>query len=288
MKRGSVVLAASVIVILIILAILSRFLVDLLWFDALGFRAVFTTVWGTEIAVFFIVAILSCLILLLNGVIAAKTRPSGTRRPRNFRVVGRGSEGVPEVIELSLENLPWRLIVPVVALVVGVMIGFAQAGNWDTVLKWLYAAPFGRSDPLFGHDLGFYLFALPFYELLRDWGQLIIFLSAALAAGIYWVRGDLGYEQPGLPTLSSVAIRHLSILIAAFFLVKSGAYILQRFDLMTSNNGIVFGAAYTDVHVRLPLLTALAAASAVGGLLCAGIPACVCRLPRSSSFLRSL
>ena len=269
MKKGSLALAASIIAILITFAILSRFLVDLLWFDALGFKAVFTTVWGTEITVFFVAAFVSCLILLLNGFIAAKTRPSGARRPRNFRVVGRGSEGVPEVIELSLENLPWRLIVPAVALVVGLIIGFAQAGNWDTVLKWFYAAPFGRSDPLFGHDLGFYLFTLPLYELLRDWGQLVISLSAALAAGIYWVRGDLGYQQPGLPTLSSAAIRHLSALLAAFLLVKSGAYILQRFELMTSNNGIVFGAAYTDVHVRLPLLTALAAASILGALICA-------------------
>ncbi|MGE5819489.1 MAG: UPF0182 family protein [Deltaproteobacteria bacterium] len=268
MKRGSLALAASIIAILIIFAILSRFLVDLLWFDALGFRGVFTTIWGTEIAVFFVAAVLSFIILLLNGLIAVKTTSSGTRRSRSFRVVGRGGEGIPEVIELSLERLPWRLIVLAVALLVGLFIGFAQAGNWDTVLKWFYAAPFKRSDPLFGYDLGFYLFAVPLYELLRDWGQLVVFLSAALAAGIYWVRGDLGYQQPGLPTLSSAAIRHLSVLLATFLLVKCGAYILQRFELLTGNNGIVFGAAYTDVHVRLPLLTALAAASILGALMC--------------------
>jgi uncharacterized membrane protein (UPF0182 family) len=269
MRTGSVLLAALVIAILIIFAVLSRFLVDILWFDSLGFRAVFTTVWATEIIVFLIAALASFALLLINGLIAAKTTPSGAHRPRGFRVVGRGSEGIPEVIELSLERLPWRLIVLAVASLLSLFIGFAQAGNWDTLLKWLYAAPFGRSDPLFGHDLAFYFFVLPFYALLRDWLQLVIFLSAALAAGIYWARGDLAYQQPGLPTLNPGAIRHLSGILAAFLLVKSGAYILQRFDLMTSNNGIVFGAAYTDVHVRLPLFTALAAASILGALLSA-------------------
>jgi uncharacterized membrane protein (UPF0182 family) len=213
--------------------------------------------------------VVSAVILLVNGFIAGKTTPPGTRQPRRFRVVGRGSEGMPEVIELSLERLPWRLIVLAAASLVGLFIGFAQAGNWDTVLKWLHATPFGRPDPLFGHDLGFYFFVVPFYELLRDWAQLVVFLSAALAAGIYWVRGDLAYQQPGLPSFNPVAIRHLSAILAAFFLLKSGAYILQRFDLMTSNNGIVFGAAYTDVHIRLPLLTALAAASILAALMSA-------------------
>ena len=82
MKRGSLALAASIVAILIIFAILSRFLVDLLWFDALGFRAVFTTIWVTEIAVFFAAAVLSFIILLLNGLIAVKATPSGARPSR--------------------------------------------------------------------------------------------------------------------------------------------------------------------------------------------------------------
>ena len=96
---------------------------------------------------------------------------------------------------------------------------------------------------------------------------LIIFLSAATAVGIYAVRGDISYQQPGFPTLSPAATRHLSGLLAAYFLVKAAGYILDRYDLMTSNNGVVFGAAYTDVHLRLPLLIALAGAALVGSLM---------------------
>ena len=267
MKKTSLILAASIIVILVVLAILSRFFVDLLWFNTLGFRAVFTTTWLTVIIVFVIATALSSTLLLISGLIALRTT-AGSRGSRGFRVVGRNAQGLPEVIEFSLDKIPWRLIIPAVALLVGLFIGFAQTSNWDTILKWLYAAPFGRSDPLFGHDLGFYVFSLPVYELLRDWALLIIFLSAATAVGIYWVRGDISYQQPGFPTLSPAATRHLSGLLAAYFLVKAGGYILDRYDLMTSNNGVVFGAAYTDVHLRLPLLIALAGAALLGAALC--------------------
>jgi uncharacterized protein len=267
MKKTFLILAASIIVILVVLAILSRFFVDLLWFDMLGFSAVFTTAWLTAVIVFVSATVLSSTLLLINGLIALRTT-AGPRGPRGFRVVGRNTQGLPEVIEFSLDKIPWRLIIPAVALLVGLFIGSAQTGNWDTILKWLYAAPFGRSDPLFGHDLGFYVFSLPVYELLRDWALLIIFLSAAIAIGIYWVRGDINYQPPGFPTLSPAATRHLSGLLAAYFLVKAGGYILDRYDLMTSNNGVVFGAAYTDVHLRLPLLIALAGAALLGAALC--------------------
>jgi uncharacterized protein len=269
MKKGSLILAASIIAVLVTFFVFSRFFVDLLWFSSLGFRAVFTRSWLTVLTVFVSATGVSSAILLLNGFIAlGATSATSNRRP-SFRIVGRGAQGLPEIIELSLDKLPWRLIIAGVALIVGLFIGFAQTGNWDTILKWLYAAPFGRSDPLFGNDLSFYVFSLPVYELIKDWGLLIVFLSAASAAGIYLARGGIDYQQTGFPAISGAAMRHLSALLAIFFLVKAGGYILERYDLLTSNNGIVFGAAYTDVHLRLPLLIALAGAASIGAALCA-------------------
>ena len=135
MKIASLALAAVIILLLVTFAVLSRFFVDLLWFSTLGFRTVFTTVWLTEITVFFVAAGLSAALLVVNGLIAARTTSTGSRRPRGFRVVGRGTGDLPELIEVSLEKLPWRIIILVVALLLGLFIGFAQTGNWNTVLK---------------------------------------------------------------------------------------------------------------------------------------------------------
>ena len=269
MKKGALLAAAAILAVLVMFFVFSRFFVDLLWFSSLGFRAVFTTTWLTMLIVFVIAAGLSSAILLLNGLVAARATTGPINRPRSFRVIGRSAQGRPEVIEFSVDKLPLRPIVAGAALIIGLLIGFAQMANWDMILKWYYAVPFGRSDPVFGNDLAFYVFALPFYELLKDWALLIIFLSAAIAVVIYLARGSIDYQQTGFPAISAAAIRHLSGLLAMFFVAKACGYILQRYDLLTSNNGIVFGAAYTDVHLRLPLLIALAGAALIATALCA-------------------
>ena len=91
MKKGSLILAASIVALLVIFFVFSRFFVDLLWFSALGLRNVFTTTWLTVLAVFVITTGLSSAILLLNGLIAARATNAGFQRPRSFRVVGRAS-----------------------------------------------------------------------------------------------------------------------------------------------------------------------------------------------------
>src|SRR5262245_65585599 len=122
MKKTFFIVAASLIAILVMLAILSRFFFDLLWFDSLGFRAVFTTVWLTMIVVFAIAALLSSALLLLSGFIAARATAAGSAGRPGFRVVGRNSQGLPELIEFSLDKIPWRLIIRAVDLIIVVFV----------------------------------------------------------------------------------------------------------------------------------------------------------------------
>ncbi|HEX7232954.1 MAG TPA: UPF0182 family protein, partial [Candidatus Binatia bacterium] len=269
MKKSLAFLAAGAVGVLILLGILNRFFVDLLWFGSLGLRSVFTTVWLTEIAIFVVAAALSFAVLLVNGLLALKISSAGPRISRGFRVLGRNAQGLPELLELSMDRLPWKLLVIAIAGALGLIVGSAQIGNWETVLKWLYGASFHRTDPIFGYDLSFYLFTLPAYDVLRDWGLLILVLSAILAAAIYWLRGEITHRPGTMPNLSLAAIRHLSALLAIYFVIKAASYLLDRYELLTSNNGVVFGATYTDVHLRLPLLMILAAAALLAALLCA-------------------
>src|SRR5712692_1147008 len=266
-QTAALVLFLLLIAVVVAFAALSNFLVDWLWFDALGFGTVFITVWKAKLATFGVAAGVSWVVLAVNGLLAARTP---TVRARQLRLVinPRDSEGLPEVIEFSPETLPWRTIVLVFATVLGLVLGLAQASNWELLLKWRYAVPFERVAPVLGHDLGFYIFALPVYGVVRDWALLIIILAAVSATGVYWGRGAIDLEQ-GFPQLGAPVIRHLSALFSLFFLVKAGDYLLQRYALFLSNNGVVFGAAYTDVQVRLPLLMGLAGLSLIAMALCA-------------------
>src|SRR5689334_10389537 len=185
MRLTSVAVGVVILAIIVAFAVTSRFLVDLLWFSSLGFKSVVLTVWTAKVSLFLIATVLSAIILAVNGLIAHRSSRVLGRTP-GFRVVGRGRGDVPEIIELSLDKLPWRAIIFGASAVLAFFIGSAQTGNWDRILNWLYAVPFGQADPIFGHDFGFYVFALPAYEIALNWIMLLLFFAAAMAALIYW------------------------------------------------------------------------------------------------------
>lgn len=281
MRRAAplTILAALVLFVIIGFSTLTGLVVDWLWFDTLGFRAVFVTVWGAKLCVGAIGLSVSAVWLLANGLLAVS---APVPHPRRLHLVSRDRihiEGLPELLELPPVDLPWRGIAVAVAALLSLFIGIAQAGNWEILLKWLYAVPFGRTDPLFGHDLGFYLFSLPAYGVVRDGMFALVFLAIVLSAGAYWGRGAIDVGDAA-PRISPAAIRHLSALLAVFFIVKAADYFLQRYQLLLGDNGIVFGAAYTDVYVRLPLLTVMTAVAVVAAALCtANVAALGFRLP---------
>src|SRR5262247_3375722 len=145
-QRVAFVLFIVFIAVVISVAALSDFLVDWLWFDALGFGPVFVTVWQATVAAFAVAAGVSWVVLAVNGLLAARAPALRVRKLRLVRNVGNGEE-LPEVIDLSLEALPWRLIVLTFASVLGPVLGLVQAGNWELFLKWRHAVPFGRVAP---------------------------------------------------------------------------------------------------------------------------------------------
>jgi uncharacterized protein len=284
-RRRLVIVVVVLVAGFVLLSTRSGFLVDWLWFDTLGFGAVFATGWHTQLAIFAIGAGCSAFVLALNGLIAVGAPVVSVRRLRMMRPRGGPDEALREVIEFSPEDLPWRRLVLAGAGVIGVFIGLGQAGHWLDVLRWRSAVPFARTDPVFGRDLGWYVFTLPVYRLALDWGFLVMVLGALMAAGIFWARGavDLG---EGRPRLAASAGRHLSALLAVFLVLKAASYILERYDLLLAANGVVFGAGYTDLHVRLPFLTMLVVIALGGAGLCvANLAVGGLRLPVVAVFL---
>ena len=53
-----------------------------------------------------------------------------------------------------------------------------MASQWRTVLQVMYRTPFGVTDPVFGRDIGYYVFALPAIELVLGFAfSLVIALA---------------------------------------------------------------------------------------------------------------
>src|SRR5205814_2118232 len=118
-----------------------------------------------------------------------------------------------------LEPLVRRLLLPVIA-VIALFAGVRGTAAWDTVLQYLNASPVGRGDPLFGRDLGFYLFELPFWRLIYGWATALVAGTLVLTAAVYVLQRSLVLTARG-PRLAGGARMHLLALGALLLALRA-------------------------------------------------------------------
>ena len=224
-------------------------LVDWLWFSSVGYSQIFWRTLTAEAAIFFAAFTTTGAFLWLNGWLARRL----ARRPAPPPISAIGWQPPLDPFVLLRERLPWPKMIAAAAALLAVLVAAAQSGDWATLLQYIYHVPYGSNDPLYGKDIGFYLFSLPVYIQLKSWIMLTLFLSALFAGAIYWMHGDIEYSAYNR-SVSETVIAHGSALLGLFFLTKAWSYFLDRYLLLYGDNGVVVGASYTDIHVQLPVL----------------------------------
>ena len=249
--KGLLVLAALVAICLILLGVTGDFLVDWLWFSALGYLPVFWTTILAQAWVFAAVFLASAAILWLNGLLAWRWAQSPWSQPT--AAFDWHTAALPDVLELVRSRLPWPLAIAGGALLIALLVAWGEMHNWALALRFLYQAPYGATDPVYAKDISFYLFTLPAYVAAKNWLLIVLFLSALFAALVYWVHGHFEHG-PQLRSISPAVLAHGSLLLGGFFVVKAWSYGLDRYLLLYGDNGVVVGASYTDLHVELPAL----------------------------------
>ena len=232
--------------------------VDWLWFQEVGYTQLFTT----SLLYKLVLAVLSggvlAALLYLNLKIAA-VAPTGFRFSR-----------VDNVIELPppdlIDPLLRRLLLPA-ALFLGLLAAPQAAANWERLPLFLNATSFNLQDPLFGSDIGFYIFRLPMYSAAYHWLIFALTLTLLATAAVYFLYRGIQYGPQGL-YLSEKAKTHLLILVALILLLKAVGYLLDSYELVYSSRGAAFGASYTDVYAILPALRILTVLALVAAALC--------------------
>ncbi|MCG8508146.1 MAG: UPF0182 family protein, partial [Rhodospirillales bacterium] len=123
------------------------------------------------------------------------------------------------------------------------------------------ARPFGQVDPVLGRDAGFYVFSLPFLDVLQDKLVLITLIGLGLHLIVFHQLGLLrGWRSVGEDLRRSM-LRVLAANAVLFLLAWGWGYYLDRFRLFFESAGAVYGPGYSDVHVVLPALGIMAGAS---------------------------
>ncbi|MGF6602948.1 uncharacterized membrane protein (UPF0182 family) [Paraburkholderia sp. GAS448] len=263
--RRYAIAAAAAIACLIVVGRITGILVDWLWFSSIGYVGVFWTVLFARALLFVAVFAASAGAIGVSGLLAHRYARAVYTSQAGVRSLSVVTEVSGDLAELVAPRVPWRSSITGAAVIFGLIIAASEISNWDIALRFLQQVPYGERDPIFGRDIGFYLFSLPVYVALKNWLLRVLFCSAIVATAVYGLRGDIGLERPPR-RLSPAAATHGSALLGLFFVLKAWSYWLDRFLLLYGDNGVVVGASYTDVHVELPvlwILVGLAAASSV-------------------------
>jgi uncharacterized membrane protein (UPF0182 family) len=236
-----------------------RFYTDWLWFGEIGYQQVFLTMLRAQGTLFTITFAIAAVWLTVNLRVALGSvgdlRPIFTTR---------------EGIEVPLPGRrQMRTIASGLAIVVAVVIALYASSQWETWLAWRNAVSFGQPDPILGRDASFYVFSLPFFQLMRGIAQGLVLLAAIAAGALYFVSGSLTSRFGALPWMTPNARRHLSLLAVVFLLLLAfGAWLNQAAHLVQQSE-VIYGPGYADVNGRMPAALLLALVCVIGAGLAA-------------------
>ena len=255
-----------------------QLLTDWYWFGEIGFSNIFTTILFTKILLGLGVGALTFFIIYGNLWLA---RRLVAPKP----LIVRLQNGLQEI---DLERYISKFSLAV-SLFFGFLTGLFGASKWETVLKYFNAVPFNTVDPIFGRDIGFYFFDLPFIQFLVGFGFWLIIVSFIGAFLSYVVRGAITIKSLSTPleALSSFgraaaakgglsltgwmekpAKVHLSILVAFLFVLTSfKIYAIKIPSLLYSSTGPFTGASFTDINAVLPFLKILIFVAIIAAVL---------------------
>jgi uncharacterized protein len=245
---------------------------DWLWFASIGYTQVYATTMLVQVAIFLVAALAFFGLLVANMLLAR-------RLARRFeRETAPTEDGLWAYIARMTEQLGDRARYPrtLTLSILGagaffaVVLGITASNNWLTLLRFIHARPFGMDDPLFGRDVAFYVFVLPFYRFVHGWLTSALLLVAVATMAVYAVIliYELNLDLERLLYRLGRAIKtHLLLLLAGFLLLLAAHHVLDLYELVHSTRGVTYGASYTDVHAQVPAQWALTAVA----LLAAGL-----------------
>ncbi|MDD5749004.1 MAG: UPF0182 family protein, partial [Actinomycetota bacterium] len=114
--------------------------------------------------------------------------------------------------------------------------------------------------------IGFYMFTFPFERSLNDWLLSSVFFVLIVTLVVYLLSGGIRLKRG--PEMFAPHVKgHLSILLAAIFLIKAWSYKLNMYEMLFSKRGIVWGPGYADVKAQLPALWIMTILSIVCALV---------------------
>ena len=259
-RRRLSLVVLGVVAVFILSQVAANIWTDLLWFRSLGYESVWSTLFWTKVGLAVAGVAIAFGLLWVNFV--ATDRIS----PRVNLLAGDEEDEVMERLSEWLEPRLRRLRF-IVAATFAVPIGLGQTVIAMDYLRFQNYEPFGIVDPIYGNDVGFYVFRLPFVADVAAFLLSALILTLMTTIVLHYFNGAIKLE-PGKPPQATPGVKaHVSVLLAGLALVKAVEYRLDMYDLLQSSRGRFVGAFFTDDTSQRFALQLLMAIMVVGAVL---------------------
>jgi len=263
MKWGFIAVVGICFVLSVVLGLVQKWL----WMRQLDYEGIFWTLLSVKWGIFGVTLIVSVLYLWINLRLAARSIDLAGGKSIFNQAFAHPSDP-SRTIEIDISPKVFVIAIDFAIAILSVMFALNISSQWDTFLRFRYGGLFGIADPLFGIDLGFYVFRLPFYELLQ--GSITVLTVSAIA--ILTLCAAFGVRRAkfsGKFTVPGVARRHFTVLLFILMANFGWGFILDHYDLVYSTLGVVHGAGYAAAHITRAAFWAMTAASALACVLLA-------------------
>jgi len=274
-KKGFRYLFSIIFVVFIALLIAifagANFFTEWAWFNQLGYLKAFLLMFFSNFGLRVLIGVIFAVFVYINLSFTKKLFYKYFKKEKvdseNVETLFK-EEGQGFLNWLDKRKLNWLYII--ISLVLGFLFSSVSSELWKIVLKYFNQTPFGTTDPIFGRDIAFYVFSLPFYSFIKEMGMVLIVLTIIVVGVIYFIASGISSFSEVKVKLSNRAKGHITILLSAFLLLKAWDYRLAMYELLYSSRGVAFGASYTDINANLlglRILFVIAIAVALGLLV---------------------
>ena len=240
-RWGLALLAGTILVVVLKLI---DWTAELLWFRALGYEDVFWRLRFAKVAMFAVAFIPVFVYVRLNLLVLARFADLRS-------LLGGGSppgmsQSWPSHSGTGIAQSNTRQLTPLFILAsatTAAIFGFAFYGEWDRSLRLVWAQDSGMSDPIYLRDIGFYLFVLPFLELVQNSLVLLTLGGTLLLELAYFWMGGLRFGGSGYVATDPKALRHVIANTVLLLTAWNWGFYLDRFGLLTRSAGAVLALA---------------------------------------------
>ena len=261
LRWGIFALIAIVIVLSLVLGLVQKWL----WMRQLDYVGIFWTLLSVKWGIFGVALFVSILYLWINIRFAARNIDV-SEGSIFFSKAIRHPADTSRTINIDVSSKLLVLAIDAGIVIFSLLFALSVSNQWDTYLRFRYGGSFGVADPLFGIDIGFYVFRLPFYELLQGSITVLTVLALAILAfcALLGVRQS---KSTGKITLRDGIAQHFIVLLFILVANFGWGFILDHYELVYSTLGVVHGAGYAAAHVTRIALWVMTGASALACVL---------------------